>query len=53
MAGAHADVRDILRAEGLEERLGHIGRGVTAIDILDEFEGTAVVAASRGGETRP
>jgi MFS superfamily sulfate permease-like transporter len=53
MAGAHADVRDILRAEGLEERLGHIGRGVTAIDILDEFEGTVVAAAPRGGETQP
>jgi SulP family sulfate permease len=50
MAGAHADVRDILRAEGLEERTGHIGRRNTAVDIIDEFDDTAV-AASRAGET--
>ena len=49
-AGAHATVRDILRAQGLEERAGHIGRRVTAIDIVDEFEGIASRAASRAGE---
>jgi MFS superfamily sulfate permease-like transporter len=39
MASAHADVRDILRAEGLEERAGYFGRRIAAIDIVDEFEG--------------
>jgi hypothetical protein len=39
MAGAHGRVRDILRAEGLEERAGYFGRKITAIDIVDEFEG--------------
>ena len=32
MAGAHASVRDMLRAEGLEERVGYFGRRVTAAD---------------------
>jgi MFS superfamily sulfate permease-like transporter len=41
MAGAHAGVRDILRAEGLEERAGYFGRRITAIDIVDEFEGSS------------
>jgi high affinity sulfate transporter 1 len=39
MASAHAGVRDLLRAEGLEERAGYFGRRITAIDIVDEFEG--------------
>jgi len=47
LAAAHATVRDILRAEGLEERAGYFGRRVAALDILDEFEGVAAAAASR------
>jgi MFS superfamily sulfate permease-like transporter len=39
MASAHAGVRDLLRAEGLEERAGYFGRRIAAIDIVDEFEG--------------
>jgi MFS superfamily sulfate permease-like transporter len=39
LAGAHATVRDILRAEALEERIDYSGRKIAAIDILDEFEG--------------
>jgi high affinity sulfate transporter 1 len=39
MASAHAGVRDLLRVEGLEERAGYFGRRITAIDIVDEFEG--------------
>jgi len=52
MAGAHAGVRDILRAEGLEERAGYFGRRVAAIDIVDEFEGIAAAAAS-SADDRP
>jgi MFS superfamily sulfate permease-like transporter len=51
MAGAHGAVRDILRAEGLEERAGYFGRRVAAVDVLDEFEGVAI-AASRAGRTQ-
>jgi high affinity sulfate transporter 1 len=36
---AHASARDILRAEGLEERIGYFGRRVTAADAIDEFHG--------------
>jgi sulfate permease, SulP family len=52
MASAHAAVRDFLRAEGLEERAGYFGRRVAAVDILDEFQGVAVPAASRAGEAQ-
>jgi sulfate permease, SulP family len=50
MAGAHAPVRDMLRAEGLEERAGYFGRRIAAVDILDEFEGAAGAAMASGGE---
>jgi SulP family sulfate permease len=40
IASAHATARDILRGEGLEERVGDIGRRVTPMDVLDEFQGT-------------
>jgi high affinity sulfate transporter 1 len=54
MAGAHAGVRDILRAEGLEERAGYFGRRVAAVDVVDEFEGMAnATAASPSGATKP
>lgn len=39
MASAHAAARDILRGQGLEERVGYFGRRVTAVDVLDEFQG--------------
>lgn len=35
----HAEVRDILRAEGLEERVGYFGRRVSVADVIDEFQG--------------
>ena len=41
IASAHALARDILRREGLEERVGYLGRRVTAMDVVDEFEGAA------------
>ena len=39
LVAAHAEVRDILRAEGLEEQVGHIGRLVSVSDVIDEFPG--------------
>jgi MFS superfamily sulfate permease-like transporter len=50
LAGAHAAVRDILRAEGLEERAGYFGRRITAVDVVDEFEGFAQPAGSGAGK---
>ena len=40
LVAAHAPVRDILRAEGLEERLGYFGRRISVADAIDEFDGT-------------
>jgi MFS superfamily sulfate permease-like transporter len=37
LVGAHASVRDMLRAEGLEERIGDFGRRVSLADVIDEF----------------
>jgi SulP family sulfate permease len=37
---AHATVRDILRAEGLEEHVGHIDRRVSLADVIEEFQGS-------------
>ena len=39
LVSAHAAVRDILRAEGLEERVGYFGRRITVADAIDEFHG--------------
>jgi high affinity sulfate transporter 1 len=39
LVGARASVRDILRAEGLEGRVGHIDRRVTVADVVEEFMG--------------
>ncbi|SOE86952.1 high affinity sulphate transporter 1 [Burkholderia sp. YR290] len=36
---AHADVRDLLRAEGLEERVGYFGRRSSVADAIDDFQG--------------
>ncbi|MDM0083384.1 SulP family inorganic anion transporter [Variovorax sp. J31P179] len=40
LVAAHAPVRDLLRAEGLEERLGYFGRRTSVADAIDEFDGT-------------
>jgi MFS superfamily sulfate permease-like transporter len=42
----HAAVRDILRAEGLEERIGYFGHGVTVADAIDELQGGSVTEAT-------
>jgi hypothetical protein len=36
---AHAKVRDLLRAEGLEERVGYLGRHLFAEQAIAEFHG--------------
>ncbi|MGY2492821.1 SulP family inorganic anion transporter [Cupriavidus sp. CP313] len=38
IVGAHAAARDMLRAEGLEAQVGHIGRRLTVADAVDEFQ---------------
>ncbi len=38
LVGARAMVRDILRAEGMEQRVGAIDRRVTVADVVDEFQ---------------
>jgi hypothetical protein len=37
LAEARSGVRDILRAEGLEERVGYFGRKVSVDDVLESF----------------
>jgi MFS superfamily sulfate permease-like transporter len=39
LVAAHASARDILRGEGLEERVGYFGRRITVADAIDEFQG--------------
>lgn len=40
LVAAHAAVRDMLRAEGLEENVGYFGRRITMADIIDEYRAT-------------
>ncbi len=35
---AHAAVRDLLRLEGLEDKVGHIGRFKSLADVVEEFQ---------------
>lgn len=46
LVAAHAAVRDILRAEGLEESIGYFGRRITLADVVDEFQGTGTAATA-------
>jgi high affinity sulfate transporter 1 len=39
LVAAHATVRDILRAEGMEELVGYFGRRISVADVIDEFQG--------------
>lgn len=48
LVAAHAAVRDILRAEGLEESVGYFGRRTRLADVIDEFMGGTGTAASAG-----
>ena len=45
LVAAHASARDILRAEGLEERIGYFGRRISVADAIDEFQGLAPAVA--------
>lgn len=47
LVGARAAVRDILRAEGLEERIGYFGRRMSLADLIDEFRGDAASATAQ------
>jgi MFS superfamily sulfate permease-like transporter len=38
LVAAHAPVRDLLRAEGLEERVGYFGRRTSVADAIDELD---------------
>ena len=46
LVAAHAAVRDILRAEGLEESVGYFGGRIRVEDVIDEFLGGTGTAAS-------
>jgi len=41
LVSARGAARDLLRAEGLEERVGYFGRRTTVADAIDEFQGRA------------
>jgi hypothetical protein len=44
---AHAEVRDILRGEGLEDRVCHLGRRVSVPDAINDFpSGTEIGTAA-------
>jgi high affinity sulfate transporter 1 len=44
LVGARGSVRDLLRAEGLEERIGHIDRAVSLAEVVDEARRGSVAA---------
>ena len=44
LVSAHAAVRDLLRAEGLEERVGYFGRRTSVADAVDEAGGASAPA---------
>jgi high affinity sulfate transporter 1 len=50
LVSAHAEAREILRAEGLVEGAGYAGRGISVADVVEEFQGgsaTRMPAASK------
>ena len=49
---AHASVRDMLRAEGLEERVGYFGRRMSVADVIDEFLDEARIEIVPNGLSR-
>jgi high affinity sulfate transporter 1 len=46
LVSARAAVRDLLRAEGVAERVGYFGRRVAVADVIDEFLGGAAPAGA-------
>ncbi|WP_153954460.1 SulP family inorganic anion transporter [Cupriavidus necator] len=53
LVAAHAEVRDILRAEGLEERLGYFGRRISVADVIDGFRAPEASVIAPGGTAAP
>jgi high affinity sulfate transporter 1 len=53
VVAAHAEVRDMLRAEGLEDRFGHIGRRSSVADLVDEFESRGAVSGAPDVAPKP
>ena len=51
LVAAHAAVRDLLRAEGIEERIGYFGRRISVAEVVDEFREARVREA--GQESSP
>jgi sulfate permease, SulP family len=47
---AHAEVRDLLRLEGLEAKVGRIDRSETVADAVDQFQEAARGHSSAGPE---
>ena len=50
LVAAHAALRDLLRAEGLEEQVGYFGRRISVADVVDEFEGAGGATTASGDE---
>jgi hypothetical protein len=46
LVGARASVRDILRAEGVQEHVGRIDHRVTLEDLMEDFQRGAVARAA-------
>jgi high affinity sulfate transporter 1 len=44
LVGARGQVRDLLRAEGMEERVGYVGRRSSVAEVLDELGGVSAPA---------
>ncbi|MGA7777219.1 MAG: sulfate permease [Paraburkholderia sp.] len=53
LVSAHAGVRDILRAEGLEDQVGYFGRHLSVADVIDEWLGTAGTGTTTPSGTQP
>ena len=51
LVSAHAAVRDLLRAEGLEESVGYFGRRISVADVIDEFLGGTEAAGAAATPT--
>ena len=49
IVGAHAKVRDLLRAEALEDRVGYLGRHLSVDQAIEEFQATQPQATTSPG----
>lgn len=53
IVAAHASARDILRAEGLEEQVGELGRRVSVDDVVEAFPHDIDASSVTSAETPP